>query len=544
MKRIPIGIENFKEMIDTKSYYIDKTQLISNIIDEKVVLFTRPRRFGKTLNMNMLYYFFSDKEKENAYLFDGLKVSQDKKALEHQNQYPVLFLTLKDMSFSTMDQQIFLFNCLISQIMDQYSELLESDVISQKEINRLLKFYDEEADVNELGMSLYYISKCIYKVYKKKVILLIDEYDVPLQAAYKYGYYDEMVNFLRTVFSSSLKTNEALQKGILTGCLRIARESIFTGMNNFNVYSLMDSYCSDCFGFKEEEIKKMLEDYELSCCFDEVREWYDGYRFGKTEIYNPWSTLKYVLTKKQDFDSLPTSFWANSSSNDIVVQYIQADDGNLHEDFEKLIHHECIEKTIKEELTYREMDDIQNIYSFLLFTGYLKVVGRNGDLYQLQIPNKEVLEIYIKSFDSYFINYKNQRIHPLLQALKNGNELQAISLMNDLLMRSISYYDNSESFYHGFLIGIFNNQKVKSNQESGNGRFDVCIYPNTVLDKAIVLECKHSKCAANLFDDAQSAVNQMKEKKYREGIQAQGYRNCIGYGISFFKKECIIKLCE
>ena len=422
MKLIPTGIENFKELIDKDAYYVDKTNLIEEVLKEKVVLYTRPRRFGKTLNMSMLYYFFSNKEKENAYLINNLSISKNKEALKHQNQYPVIFISLKDMKESKIEKQLVKFSYIIARLLDQFEDILDDDIFNEREKQLLKRYHLNTASNNELSESLLTISLCLRKYYHQKVIILIDEYDVPLQAAYQNNYYDEMVEFLRSVFSSSLKTNEALEKGIMTGCLRISKESIFTGLNNFKVFSILDEMKEECFGFTEDEVKKLLEDYNIISSMDEVKEWYDGYLFGKTEVYNPWSTLMYVDKKSQFPDYTAESFWANTSGNDLVVNYIQTGDKGLRKEFELLMNGQTIDKVIKPELTYREMDNINNIYSFLLLTGYLKVIEKTGDnQYRLIIPNREVYEIYKQSFMSYFMDYTSARKNELYQELVNGD---------------------------------------------------------------------------------------------------------------------------
>lgn len=542
MKLLPIGIENFKELIDKNYYYVDKTNLIANIINEKVVLYTRPRRFGKTLNMSMLYYFFSIKEKDNAYLFDYLNISKNKDALKHQNKYPTIFISLKEMKNSTFDAQVSSFGDIIKNVILQNKELLESVYVDESDRVILQDFRFLKGTLNQLKYSLKTISRCLYNHYHQKVIILIDEYDVPLQSAYQNNYYDEMVEFLRNVFSSALKTNDALEKGILTGCLRISKESIFTGLNNFKTYSLLDEMNEKYFGFNEKEVKQLLEDYQLSSYMDEVKEWYDGYLFGNTEIYNPWSTLMYV-DKKSHFSSYkPTSFWANTSGNDLVVNYIQNGSDELHEEFEQLIQGKTLEKYIKPELTYREMDNINNIYSFLLLTGYLRVVEDLGEnKYRLVIPNKEVYEIYKQSFMSYFEDYTFVRKEDLYQCLVKEDVDQANEILGDILSRSISYFDNQESFYHGFLLGLFSGKKIKSNREAMHGRFDLCILPKQIFQTALILECKHSKSVKELVSDAKEGAKQIIDNKYEDEIINDGYLHVKGYGISFYKKYCYIE---
>lgn len=541
MKLLPTGIENFKTMIDKSAYYVDKTNFIEDVLSEQVVLYTRPRRFGKTLNMSMLYYFFSIKEKENAYLFDDLNISKNKDALKVQNKYPTIFISLKEMKNLTFDAQISSFSNVIYELLEKNLEILSSDQLSDTTKDILNKLHNRSSSVEDLKISLRVITNALYTYYQQKVIVLIDEYDVPLQAAYQNNYYEEMVEFLRSVFSSALKTNDALEKGVMTGCLRISKESIFTGLNNFTAYSVLNNISSESFGFTELEVKQLLKAYNLSEKMDEVKEWYDGYQFGNKEIYNPWSTLMYVKNITQDVSFKPISFWANTSGNDLIVKYIQNGDKKLRKEFDVLMSGQSLIKYIKPELTYREMDNINNIYSFLLLTGYLKVIKDRGEnQYELVIPNKEVYEIYKQSFMSYFEDYTTCRKGELYQELVDGDAKKVNLLLNDILLRSISYFDNQESFYHGFLVGLLNDYEVVSNRESGNGRFDVCVLPENILGTVVLIECKHSISEDDLIDDAKEGARQIVEKKYLEEHRFKKYENAVGYGISFYKKQCYV----
>ena len=554
MKRISTGTENFKELIDNNYYYVDKTMLIEDVISDKVMMYNRPRRFGKTLNLSMLYYFFSNQEKENSYLFKGFNISKDKEILKHQNQYPVIFLTLKDMNNNNFKSQIYKFSSIISGIINKYIDrIIDSPLLNYRDKSWLEKYYNVNANLDEIKEALYNISIILNKYYRKKVIILIDEYDVPLQSAYNHGYYDEMVDFLRSVFSSALKTNDALERGVLTGCLRISKESIFTGLNNFIVRNITDREASDCFGFTQEEIDKLLDYYDLIDKRNEIKDWYDGYLFGETEIYNPWSALNYIKKVLSDNQYQAISFWANTSSNDLVKQYIENSTITMKEEFEELINGKSIIKKIVPELTYREMsfknsmnDDI---YSFLLFTGYLKIkekVYENNELvedtYKLVIPNKEVKKIYENIFMKWFEGYQRENRNEFINKLLDGKEKDAQKILNQVLKSSISYYDNYESFYHGFMVGFLNvdGYEVKSNRESGEGRFDLAILPMDIDDQAIIIECKHSSSIKELRKDSKEASNQIIEKRYIEGLVDEGYENVIGYGISFYKKQCII----
>ena len=541
MKLLPTGIENFKMMIDKSAYYVDKTNFIEDVLNEQVVLYTRPRRFGKTLNMSMLYYFFSINEKENSYLFDGLNISKNKDALKVQNKYPTIFISLKEMKSLTFDAQISSFSNVIYELLEKNLEILSSDQLSDTTKDILNKLHNRSSSIEDLKISLRVITNALYTYYQQKVIVLIDEYDVPLQAAYQNNYYEEMVEFLRSVFSSALKTNDVLEKGIMTGCLRISKESIFTGLNNFTAYSVLNNISCESFGFTELEVKQLLKDYNLLEKMGEVKEWYDGYQFGNKEIYNPWSTLMYVKNITQDVSFKPISFWANTSGNDLVVKYIQNGDKKLRKEFDILMNGQSLIKYIKPELTYREMDNINNIYSFLLLTGYLKVIQDMGEnQYELVIPNKEVYEIYKQSFMSYFEDYTTSKKNELYQELVDGDAKKVNLLLNDILFRSISYFDNLESFYHGFLVGLLNDYEVVSNRESGNGRFDLCVLPENILGTVVLIECKHSISEDDLIDDAKEGARQIVEQKYLEEHRFKKYENAVGYGISFYKKQCYV----
>ena len=556
MKQISTGIEDFKTVIDNDYYYVDKTQLIADAFSNAVMLYTRPRRFGKTLNMSMLYYFFSNKEKDNAYLFEGLKITENKEMMKHQNQYPVIFITLKDLSRETMSLQIDKFAAIISVIVENYRELFDSSQLSDAQKNLLLQYREKKSNESDLRDSLYNISMYLSLHYKKKVILLIDEYDVPLQSAFMHDYYDEMIMFMKNIFSSALKTNNALERGVLTGCLQIAKESIFTGLNNFTVRSITSQYGGEYFGFTQNEINETLNYYNLSDKKEEIKEWYDGYLFGEREIYNPWSSMNYILELLGNIEYPAISFWANTSGNDIVRQYIENSTQTMKKEFELLINGKSIIKKIVPELTYREMrfetkeDMNDDIYSFLLYTGYLKIQDKvydeNGkqiaDTYKLVIPNKEVKTIYDNIFMKWFDEYQRIKRNTFIGKLLDEKEKEAQKIMNDVLKNSISYYDNYESFYHGFMIGFLkaDGYEVKSNRESGEGRFDIMVIPYEIDETAIIIECKHSKNKAVLKKESENAAKQIIRMSYQQGLKDEGYDSVIGFGISFFKKQCYI----
>ena len=543
MKRLPIGIENFKELIDHKYYYVDKTMFIQDVCNEKVILYTRPRRFGKTLNMSMLYYFFSIRQKENAYLFNGLEISKCMDVVSYQNQFPVIFITLKDMKNSSFDKQLVMFSLLIQEIISNHQELLTSDNINSIEKERIARLYRGVQNEVELQNALKFIVSCLYHHYRKKVILLIDEYDVPLQNAYLNGYYDEMVNFLRNVFSAAFKTNDALEKGVLTGCLRIAKESIFTGLNNFRVVSIFDEISNQRFGFTQPEIDTMLQDYQLKDYQKQMKEWYDGYQFGGCDIYNPWSALMYVDKLANTSRREPESFWANTSGNDIIYRYIKEANPKMRDEFDILAAGGMIEKAVKDDITYREMDQINNVYSFLLYTGYLKAIrcmDEDKRIYQLMIPNKEIKRVFLSIFSEWFDEQVEHSGNSFVEALMKEDLIQAADILNNILFQSISYFDYDEKFYHGLLIGMLSEYQTVSNGEAGLGRFDIAILPLSRMSRGVVLELKVAKQEEDLQKLSEEACRQIRDMKYIEGLQNKGYEDILGYGIAFYKKSCII----
>ena len=554
MKKIRTGIENFKEMIDRDAYYVDKTNLIKDTIDRKVVLYTRPRRFGKTLNMSMLYYFYSIEEKENAYLFNHLKVSNDLEMLKYQNQYPVVSISLKGLDGDCFEDQKNKFLILIQEFFYNHNELLESPKLNRVMKDKLLRLYEGDVNLSELENSLAFITHCMKMHYSRKVIVLIDEYDVPLQKAYIKGYYDEMSTFISSVFHDLLKTNDSLEKGILTGCLRIARESIFTGLNNFDVLGITDYNASDCFGFTQDELDEMLEYYSLLEKRDLIKEWYDGYSFGDSEIYNSWSVTKYIKDLLSNNNNMPISYWANSSGNDIVRKYIKEANINLRDELRILVEGNSLIKDVKPELTYKEMDDLNNIYSFLLYTGYLKIRDRvydndnkpTKDCYELVIPNKEVKEIYEHTFMEWYNEYKSEYSNQLINDLLNKEAQNAESIVNDILSKDISYHDYDEKFYHGLLVGLLHNDyySIKSNRESGLGRSDLVLKCSDLNKPAIIIECKYTKDLSHLREVAKKGLQQIVEKEYIQELKNEQYCNVICYSMAFSKKTCIILLLE
>ena len=545
MKRLPIGVEDFKKMIDKNFYYIDKTDFINDVLHEEVVLYTRPRRFGKTLNMSTLYYFFSIKQKENAYLFNGLNIMKRRDAVEHLNKYPVIMISLKEMKQTTFEKQLEMYSVFIRDIIRRNQELLESEQINAIDKELLTAYYMGTKNEVSLQTALKFLCECLQQHYHQNVILLIDEYDVPLQSAYLHGYYDQMVEFLRNVFSAALKTNDALEKGVLTGCLRIAKESIFTGLNNFKVNSIFDGDENQQFGFMQNEIDILLEKYDALEYRYNIKEWYDGYQFGGCDVYNPWSVLMYMDRLTNSNNKSPESFWANTSGNDVIYRFIQQGNAEMKQDFDILSSGGMIEKTIKPELTYRELDDTDNLYSFLLFTGYLKAISKTDtNTYQLMIPNKEIQYIYTTIFEEWFKQQIRSYQASFLEALLQEHVEEANEILNTVLFQSMSYFDYDEKYYHGFLNGMLQGKgsyRIVSNQESGFGRCDLAVLPAYNKNRGLLLELKVAKREEDVEKSAELAIQQIKEKQYIEGLHRKGYTDILGYGIAFYKKTCTIK---
>ena len=531
-------IEDFKKLIVANAVYADKTNFIKEVMSKDVVLYTRPRRFGKTLNMSMLYYFFSNQE-DSFNLFKDLNIAKDAEAMKHLNKYPVISISLKELSNRSFDNSISHFKSLISSYIDKNQYLLTSENISEVNRNKILKLYDETGDIADYQQSLKLLSDCLYTHFNEEVIILIDEYDVPLRYAHQYGYYDDMLDFIRPLFSSALKTNDYLFKGIMTGCLRIAKESVFTGLNNFRTDSILSYDDEVYFGFTEEEVKSILDEYDMPEKFKDIKDWYDGYLFGDKEVYNPWSALQYIDDAKNRDDLKPSSYWANTSGNDIIYDFLKHSDPALRNNFEKLVNGEAIEATIYPEMTYRELDDKEMIYSYLLVTGYLKATKDLGDnKYELMIPNKEIRYIYTSYFRKYIVSLQDTYSSKFCNSLIKGDANEAEMELNDFLFKTVSFHDYGEDYYHGLIIGMLNNFELLSNREFGLGRPDIVAYnPKATL----CIEIKKADRLKDLDKSADEAISQIKDKKYVEGLKSSGYRNIKAYGIAFFDKSCCVK---
>lgn len=552
-KSIPIGMEDFKEVIDRNCYLVDKSLLIKDILDSgaKVTLFTRPRRFGKTLNMSMLRRFFEKTEEDNSYLFDGLAITKaGSKYQSHMGQYPVISISLKSMKQSDYQEAFSEFKNMISKEIWRHKELLVADKLMPLNRKKLEMICNDTADNSVYNTALKLLSDCLYEVYGKKVIVLIDEYDVPLENAYFNGFYDKMINLIRSVFESVLKTNDSLEFGVLTGCLRISKESIFTGLNNLNVHSITDNAFSQYFGFTEQEVKQLADYYGLSNCFDTIKTWYDGYMFGKTEIYNPWSVLKYIQASLSGDGDIPDAYWVNTSSNSIIHELIAKSDRRIREDIEKLVKEDTIDKPLYQDITYVNMNVKSDyIWSFLLHTGYLKsaTIYKKGiqTYFTAVIPNLEIVTIYENTFRQWFdesIRVADKSI--LLGAVLDGDAKTFELEVNRWLLKSISYHDGYENFYHGFLVGLLeysDEYLVESNRESGTGRNDIIIKNVLTREIAVILEIKSVGKNETLDQMCDAALKQIEDRQYEVSLLNEGYKKILKYGIAFEGKRCMVK---
>ena len=561
-KKISIGVEDFKEIIDKDGYFVDKTLMIQELLESnaKVILFTRPRRFGKTLNQFMIRRFFEDEITEkgervdNGYLFDGLAITRcGEEIMQHQQRYPVIFMSLKSAKQDSYDMAYASLIDEISKEFKRHAYLLQGESLSPKEKQEFQLVMDKEAQPIAYAKALGFLSECLTKYHGHKTIILIDEYDVPLENAYLHGFYDEMIGFIRSLFESALKTNPYLEKGIITGCLRISKESIFTGLNNLEVDSVLHTRYADSFGFTEEEVKTMLAYYDLSAELPEVKEWYDGYLFNQIEIYNPWSIINFVYDRDRKITQFALPYWSNSSSNSIIREMVGEADEEAKEDLETLINGGTIEKRVHEDITYGDIHQSQdNLWNFLFFTGYLKKISERKDaagenLYlTMKIPNTEVKTIYQDSISYWFDQRMKQTDRsPLLHALESGDCEAAEDFINRQLMETISYFDHAESFYHGFMAGLLTNiggYRVKSNRESGSGRPDIVLQtPNIRKGRVIILELKLAESIADLEPAADRGLAQIEEQRYAAPFTSEGYPEVRKYAVSFYKKDCTLR---
>ena len=561
--KLPVGIDDFRKLRESHFYYVDKTRLIEQLLLNwsEVTLFTRPRRFGKTLNMSMLKSFF-DIGTDKA-LFDGLYISGNKELCdEYMGKYPVIFLSLKGVEGLTYEEAFEAFVRIMGKEINRVSFLADSDKLTQIEREQykgltIMKNGRLAFDKEKLISSLQLLSQLLYKHYGKKVVILIDEYDVPLDKAFQNGYYNEMVSLIRGLFGQALKTNEFLQFAVLTGCLRISKESIFTGLNNFKVMSITDSRFDEQFGFTDSEVKKLLSDYGMDSHFDEVKEWYDGYHFGKADVYCPWDVINHADHLRDDSDAKPQTYWINSSGNSLVRRLINRADSSTKDEIERLIAGEAIEKVIRQDLTYDEIENsIDNIWSVLFTTGYLTKIGEvklpdsESYAYMLVIPNKEVREVFVLQIQEWFkavVANDNDTMSLLSKAILDKDEAILARQLNIVRGRMISILDTKapadmkENFYHGLLLGLLRGSNpdwlIKSNRESGDGFSDILIKPENP-DLGIVIEVKYAKEFKGLDAACDAAMAQIKQKRYDETLRDEGRCDILAYGIAFCRKRC------
>ena len=560
-KPLPIGFDNFKDVIDGGYYYVDKTPFIKELLDTKgkVNLFTRPRRFGKTLTASMLQYFFEDTGSEgqnlaNQKLFAGMKIMEAGDAYtRHMTGYPVISLSLKSGKQPDFQMSLESIQDEIIKEFNRHNDIKESGKLLANERERFEEIQNGTASQLQYAKSLEFLSSCLRKAYGSKVIILIDEYDVPLEHAYFEGFYDQMVGFIRSLFESALKTNPSLEFAVITGCLRITKESIFTGLNNLEIISILSESYGEYFGFVQSEVDSLLAYYEIEFARETIKKWYDGYRFGNAEVYNPWSVIKYVKALCVNPEAFPSPYWANTSSNSIVRNLVERADLSVKGEIEELLADGMIEKPVHEDITYADIfqsDD--NLWNFLFFTGYLKKVssrmeGENQYI-TMAIPNTEVCYIYNHTILNWFRNeIKIKDLSALYHAIMKGDAPVVQSQLSQLLMESISFMDSKEAFYHGFLLGVLGNMRdylVKSNRESGEGRYDILIRSLDVTVPAVILELKVSDTFKGLEKACDEALSQIQKKKYDAWLPEEGYGQAFHYGIAFYKKQCRVKVVE
>ena len=553
--KLPVGIDGFEKIRQNGFYYIDKTKLIEQLFLNwgEVNLFTRPRRFGKTLNMSMLKCFFEIGTDPS--LFDGLYISKNRELCkQHMGQYPVIFLSLKDvegLSFSEAKRRCIQ---LIKREAERFYDLKNSERlldIDKKNYGQLLDMTVQEEDSDIVSSCIKMLSALLYKHYGKKTVILIDEYDVPLDKAFQHGYYKEMVHFMRGLLGEALKTNDSLSFAVLTGCLRVSKESIFTGLNNFKILSITDTRFDEQFGFTDTEVRKLLLDYHLEDRFGEVKEWYDGYHFGNADVYCPWDVINFVDRAKDDREAGPEAYWINTSGNELVKRFIDKANKTTKSEIERLINGEAIEKELRLDLTYEEIDQsIENLWSVLFTTGYLTQSGRNENgAYRLIIPNREVREVFRLQINEWFkksIFSNTERLTAFWKAFEEGDTEGIEQYLNRVLSNSISVFDTKarkeekESSYHNLLVGILSGNAdwlVKSNVEAGEGFADIIVETDDP-DAGIVVELKYTKNFDELKAACQKALDQIRDRRYQEYLLNDDRKNIRLYGIAFCKKRC------
>lgn len=553
--KLPVGIDDFKKIREAGFYYVDKTKLIEQLLQSwgEVTLFTRPRRFGKTLNMSMLKSFFEIGAEKS--LFQGLYISEKEKlCAEYMGKYPVIFLSLKGVEgLHFADAQKMLMTIINNEVRRHYY-LKTSDKLTVEDRKQFEKMLLNE-DVN-LVDSLRLLSQLLYLHYDQKVVILIDEYDVPLDKAFKNGYYQEMVSLIRGLFGQALKTNEFLQFAVLTGCLRVSKESIFTGLNNFEINSIVDIEHEEGFGFTDAEVMQMLKYYHCTNRYSDIKEWYDGYHFGNADIYCPWDVINFVKKLLTDSNAKPSAFWINSSGNDLVKLFVDKADQSTKDEIERLVAGESVTKRIRLDLTYDEIENsIDNVWSVLFTTGYLTNIGNpESGVYELVIPNREVHEVFVLQIQEWFQRSvaKEESMPEFSKAILNADAEELQKQLNVIMSRMISVLDTKareeqkENFYHGLLLGLLRGSNpdwlIKSNRESGDGYSDILIEPENP-DAGIIIEVKYAASISGLDKACENAMAQIKNRRYDETLRENGRCDILAYGIAFHKKRCRV-VCE
>lgn len=561
-KPLPVGVDNFEKLVTRGYYYLDKTWLMKELLDKKgdVNLFTRPRRFGKTLNMSMFQYFFEDmrtddgEKMDNEYLFEPMRIMEaGEEYLAHMGRYPVINLTLKDAKQPDFELA---YAAIKRQIANEYFRhryILQSESMSEKK-EEYLDIMRRTADREDYNQSIQFLSQCLELYYGKKSIVLIDEYDVPLENAFTQNFYNEMVSFIRSLFESAFKTNSSLEFAVITGCLRISKESIFTGLNNLEVISILDWNYDEYFGFTEDEVHRLCRDCGLEHKYALIKEWYNGYLFGRTNVYNPWSVIRYVKALTSHEDEFPHSYWANTSSNTVVRKLIDMADDSIKSELENLIDGGTVEKPVHEDITYGEVyESMDHLWNFMFFTGYFKKVDERMDeddmrYLTLAIPNREVRYIFREKIMAWFNEKMKVRdLTRLHTAFINKDPQTLQDELTNILYETISSFDESENYYHGLVAGLLSGMKgyrTKSNRETGKGRCDLFVKPVSRRKGAFIVGFKVTKKIRELDKKAEEALQQINDKKYALELEDDGYDTAGGYGISFCGKDCCVMFWE
>ena len=535
MKKIPIGVENFKEIITNNCYYVDKTKFIEKILNDgsKIKLFTRPRRFGKTLNMSTIKHFFDIKNnEENRKLFNNLDIEKSV-YIKEQGQYPVIFISMKGIKDITWEEAKSSLKILISKLYSEFKYLL--DDLDEFDLPRFKKYLLADIDFANLKNALEFLTRVLYEKHKKEVILLIDEYDSPLISAYEHNYYDEAINFFKVFYGEALKTNDYLKMGIITGIIRVIKAGIFSDLNNLRVYSILDKQYSDFFGFTEKEVEKMLIDFNIEYNLPEVKSWYDGYKFGDTEVYNPWSILNFVQNRELE------GYWIGTSGNFLIKEVLKDSNSEINISLEKLFNGEKIEEVITGNSDLSSLLSYHEIWELLLFSGYLTVDKKiDEDVYSLRLPNKEIRKFFKNEFID--ITFGASEFRKTMETLKNNKIEEFEKNLQNILLKSTSYMDGkNENFYHGLFLGMSfyldNKYLVKSNREAGLGRYDVLIEPINKKERAFILEFKVTDSEKNLENFSKEALEQIINKKYNIELIKKGIKDITYIGIAFYKKQ-------